>query len=68
MKRFLTSQTGVEHVVDHEIPLNHTMVCGLTVPENLRVITRSQNNAKSNHWNPDQLKLDLDHRLESDHE
>lgn len=58
--RFLTMTTGVEHVVDHIIPLNHPDVCGLTVPWNLRVITRAQNAAKSGHWNPWQLELPLE--------
>lgn len=49
--------TGVEHVLDHIIPLNHPDVCGLTVPENLRIITRKQNAAKSNKWMPDQIEL-----------
>jgi len=57
--RFLTLATGVEHVVDHIIPLNHPDVCGLTVPWNLRVITRAQNASKSGKWNPYQLELSL---------
>lgn len=55
--RRLTALTGVEHVLDHIVPLCHPYVCGLTVPWNLRVITRAQNAAKSNHWTPDQLEL-----------
>ena len=48
--RFLTRTTGVRHVVDHIIPLCRTDVCGLTVPDNLRVITYKQNAAESNNW------------------
>jgi len=55
--RFLTLVTGVEHVLDHIVPLNHPDVCGLTVPWNLRVITRAQNASKSGKWNPHQLEL-----------
>lgn len=57
--RRLTRETGVEHVLDHIVPLNHPAVCGLTVPWNLRVITRAQNGAKGARWAPDQLELDL---------
>lgn len=53
----LTLLTGVEHVLDHMVPLNHPYVCGLTVPWNLRIVTRAQNAAKSNKWSPDQLEL-----------
>lgn len=55
--RRLTIETGIEHVLDHIVPLSHPYVCGLTVPWNLQVITRAQNAAKSNRWNPDQLTL-----------
>lgn len=55
----LTLESGTEHVLDHMIPLSHPMVCGLTVPWNLQIITRAQNAAKSNKWSPDQLCLDL---------
>lgn len=55
--KILTERTGVEHVKDHIIPLNHPYVCGLTVGENLQVITRKQNGSKSNRWMPDQMEL-----------
>lgn len=44
----LTRETGVMHHVDHIIPLNGKRVSGLTVPENLRVITGAANSSKSN--------------------
>lgn len=55
--RRLTVVTGVLHVLDHVIPVTHPDVCGLTVHENLRVITYAQNAYKSNRWNPHQLEL-----------
>jgi hypothetical protein len=54
-----TVQTGIQHVCDHIVPITHPDVCGLNVPWNLQVITRAQNAAKSNTWNPWQLDLPL---------
>jgi len=53
----LTRETGVPHVLDHVVPLNHPRVCGLNVPWNLEVTTRRRNAAKSNRWEPDQLDM-----------
>lgn len=55
----LTRETGVQHVLDHEVPLRHPYVCGLTVPWNLRIVPRGVNQAKSNKWHPDQLEISL---------
>lgn len=52
-----TKETGVRHVVDHIIPVTHPLVCGLTVPWNLQVITAAQNAYKSNRWTPEQMEL-----------
>lgn len=53
----LTESTGWKHTVDHIIPLNHPLVCGLNVPWNLQVLTWEQNQAKGNKFCPDQLEL-----------
>lgn len=53
----LEEATGIEHHVDHEIPLNHPLVCGLHVHFNLRVIPAGPNMSKGNYWCPDQLEL-----------
>lgn len=50
LARELTRNTGVRHSVDHCIPLNHPLVCGLHVENNLAVITLSDNCRKSNRW------------------
>lgn len=44
----LTEATGVRHEVDHIIPLQGKTVCGFHCPENLRVITMSENRRKNN--------------------
>ena len=43
---------NVCYVVDHVVPLNHELVCGLHVSWNLRVIPFVENAAKHNKWEP----------------
>lgn len=44
----LSLQTGVPHELNHIVPITHPNVCGLTVPWNMEIITRYQNNKISN--------------------
>jgi hypothetical protein len=46
-----TLETGIQHEVDHIIPLKNPLVCGLHVPENLQIITASENSRKKNKFN-----------------
>jgi len=46
--RQLTVETGIKYEVDHIIPSNHELVCGLHVENNLQILTESENIKKSN--------------------
>lgn len=46
--KFMTISTGVQHAVDHIVPLVNDAVCGLHVHYNLCVTTFSENCRKSN--------------------
>ena len=49
--REMTAATGIQHSVDHTVPLIHKYVCGLHVENNLRIIPLADNIRKSNnHW------------------
>lgn len=48
----LTAQMGKRFVLDHIVPLDHPMVCGLNVPWNITAMPHDLNRRKSNNWNP----------------
>lgn len=61
--RVKSAETGIEHVVDHVIPLTHPNVCGLSVHQNMKVVPKAHNARKGNKWQPDQIELDLNGQL-----
>ena len=53
LARQLQDLTGVRMHVDHIVPLQHPLVCGLHCERNLQIIPASFNEAKKNYWWPD---------------
>ncbi len=48
--RRLTDETGIQHEVDHIVPMQGKLVSGLHIPGNLRVITCNENRKKGNRF------------------
>lgn len=57
LARLRTKHLGVVHHVDHIVPLQHPLVCGLHVEHNLRVIPALDNLRKKNLWRPDMPEI-----------
>lgn len=53
MARSLALSTGIEHHVDHIVPLQHKIVCGLHCEHNLQAIPAVDNLRKNNRVWPD---------------
>lgn len=51
--RRISAETGIKHHVDHIVPLQSKLVCGLHCNTNMRIIPSRENLKKKNVWWPD---------------
>jgi hypothetical protein len=58
-----TAKFGRRYVVDHIVPLQHPLVCGLHVPANMRIILLRTNAVKNNRFDPATAPHVIDARL-----
>lgn len=49
----MTEQEGEKYNIDHIVPLQSNLVCGLHVEANLQIIKQRENQSKGNRWWPD---------------
>jgi hypothetical protein len=52
----LVAETGLRLHVDHIVPLQSDVVCGLHCVENLRIIPGAENESKRNNWTPGRIE------------
>ena len=55
--QMLTLETGTKYEVDHIIPLQHALVSGLHVPNNLQIISAVENREKGSYFDPEEHEI-----------
>lgn len=56
----LQEQTGIKMHVDHIVPLQHPLICGLHCEANLRIIPATANVRKKNKWGIEEAQKQAD--------